>query len=203
MPYSEVSIVGYNANPPEDDGTQASSNEVSWGKHKDKLGDPLKTAIESTQTNITTAVTAIEADLIEAGTKMLFQQTSAPTGWTKDTTHNDKAIRIVSGTASSGGSTAFSSVLTSRTILQANLPSYNLSHSLTAADHVHGYTASDANVQINNGTGNTVQAGDSIGSETTAGSGSLAVSGTISSGGSGTAMDFDINYVDAIIATKD
>jgi hypothetical protein len=42
-----------------------------------------------------------------SGTAMLFQQTSAPTGWTKQTTHNNKALRVVSGTASSGGTTAF------------------------------------------------------------------------------------------------
>ena len=45
------------------------------------------------------------------GTLMLFQQTAAPTGWTKQTTHNDKALRVVSGTASSGGSSAFSTAL--------------------------------------------------------------------------------------------
>lgn len=46
-----------------------------------------------------------------SGTLMLFQQTAAPTGWTKQTTHNDKALRVVSGTASSGGSSAFSTAL--------------------------------------------------------------------------------------------
>lgn len=51
----------------------------------------------------------------DAGTLMLFQQTSAPTGWTKQTTHNDKALRVVSGTASSGGTNSFSSTFTSRT----------------------------------------------------------------------------------------
>jgi len=50
-----------------------------------------------------------------SGTLMLFQQTAAPTGWTKQTTHNDKALRVVSGTASSGGSTAFTSVFVART----------------------------------------------------------------------------------------
>jgi hypothetical protein len=50
-----------------------------------------------------------------AGTLMLFQQTAAPTGWTKQTTHNDKTLRVVSGTASSGGSTAFTSVFASKT----------------------------------------------------------------------------------------
>ena len=54
-------------------------------------------------------------DAFPSGTRMLFQQTSAPTGWTKDTTQNDKALRIVSGSAGTGGTTAFSSVFTSRT----------------------------------------------------------------------------------------
>ena len=43
-----------------------------------------------------------------SGTAILFQQTAAPTGWTKSTTHNDKALRVVSGTVSSGGTAAFS-----------------------------------------------------------------------------------------------
>ena len=47
----------------------------------------------------------------DSGTSMLFQQTTAPTGWTKQTTHNNKALRIVSGTVSSGGSNTFSAAL--------------------------------------------------------------------------------------------
>ena len=43
-----------------------------------------------------------------SGTSMLFQQTNAPTGWTKQTTHNDKALRIITGTVGTGGSSAFS-----------------------------------------------------------------------------------------------
>jgi len=50
-----------------------------------------------------------------AGTLMLFQQTSAPTGWTKQTTHNNKSLRVVSGTASSGGSVAFTTVFGNKT----------------------------------------------------------------------------------------
>lgn len=47
----------------------------------------------------------------DSGTLLLFQQTNAPTGWTKQTTHNDKALRCVSGSCSSGGTTAFSSAM--------------------------------------------------------------------------------------------
>ena len=51
-----------------------------------------------------------------SGTKMLFQQTSAPTGWTKITSSVDnKALRVVSGSVSSGGNQAFTSAFASRT----------------------------------------------------------------------------------------
>ena len=50
-----------------------------------------------------------------SGTLMLFQQTTAPVGWAKSTTHNNKALRVVSGSASSGGSSSFTSVFASRT----------------------------------------------------------------------------------------
>jgi hypothetical protein len=53
-----------------------------------------------------------------AGTTLLFYQAAAPTGWTKVTTQNNKALRVVSGatggTASVGGS-PFTSVFASRT----------------------------------------------------------------------------------------
>lgn len=50
---------------------------------------------------------------IPSGTYMLFDSTNAPTGWTKNTTHNDKALRLVSGSVSTGGSSSFSTVLSS------------------------------------------------------------------------------------------
>lgn len=56
-----------------------------------------------------------KVDAFPSGTRIMFQQTAAPTGWTKDTTQNDKALRVVSGAASTGGTTAFSTVFASRT----------------------------------------------------------------------------------------
>jgi hypothetical protein len=55
-PYTSVSISNYNANPPADDGSEVPANRVDWSKHKEKLGDPLKTAVESINTNITAAM---------------------------------------------------------------------------------------------------------------------------------------------------
>lgn len=47
-----------------------------------------------------------------AGTVMLFYQASAPLTWTKLTTQNDKALRVVSGSGGvSGGTNAFSTVM--------------------------------------------------------------------------------------------
>lgn len=51
-----------------------------------------------------------------SGTIMLFVQTAAPTGWTKSTTHNDKALRVVSGSVSTGGSVAFTSAFASQSV---------------------------------------------------------------------------------------
>ena len=53
----------------------------------------------------------VNTQAFPSGTSMLFQQTAAPTGWTKQTTHNDKALRVVTGTVGTGGSVAFSTAL--------------------------------------------------------------------------------------------
>lgn len=53
---------------------------------------------------------------IPAGTVMLFWQANAPTGWTKITSQNDKAFRVVSGTGGgTGGSVAFETAFASQT----------------------------------------------------------------------------------------
>ena len=84
-----------------------------------------------------------------SGTKMLFQQTSAPTGWTKVTSGVDnKALRVVSGTAGSGGSNAFTNTLQSRGIT-AN------AGNTTAAGNVSisvGNTTAGGNVSVANAT---------------------------------------------------
>ena len=60
--------------------------------------------------------TSAAAAAFDSGTLMLFQQTAAPSGWTKQTTHNNKAFRVVSGTAGTGGSVAFTTAFTSQTV---------------------------------------------------------------------------------------
>ena len=57
----------------------------------------------------------VEVTAFPSGTRMIFQQSSAPTGWTKDTTDtNQRALRVVSGNVSSGGNLDFTSAFASR-----------------------------------------------------------------------------------------
>lgn len=84
-------------------------------------------------------------DAFPSGTKMLFQQTAAPVGWTKDTTHDNKALRVVSGTAGSGGSVNFTTAFASQnvgdtTLTESQIPGHTHSFSATtdsAGSHSH------------------------------------------------------------------
>jgi len=60
--------------------------------------------------------TVTSTNLLPSGTRLLFHNSSAPTGWTKDTTINDSALRVVSGTPGSGGSAGFASALGSPSV---------------------------------------------------------------------------------------
>lgn len=69
--------------------------------------------LTSNGTNWTSAAAAA----FDAGTRMIFAQNTAPTGWTKDTTnYNQHAMRIVTGTAGgTGGSVDFTTAFASQT----------------------------------------------------------------------------------------
>jgi microcystin-dependent protein len=77
-----------------------------------------------------------------SGTQMLFVQSSAPTGWTKVTTYNDAALRVVSGTTGSGGATAFSTIFAAGgyttnaiSLSTAQMPSH--SHSISPNNNIN------------------------------------------------------------------
>lgn len=159
-------------------------------------------------------------DAFNAGVTMLFRQSSVPTGWTKITTWNDAALRIVSGTPSQKADAGdeFTTLLGSRTIAQANLPNVNLT-AQSAGAHEHFLLA---NVAISSGS--TVDADNYIARQATStgssdftyamrptataatvgrSSSTGAHQHTVSLGGSGTPLPFDVNYVDVYLASKD
>jgi microcystin-dependent protein len=86
-----------------------------------------------------------------SGTKMLFQQTTAPVGWTKvtDASVNNKALRVVTGTAASGGTQDFTAAFaTGRTTSSNGDHSHTITvnnHTLTTAQipaHSHTFSGS-------------------------------------------------------------
>lgn len=136
---------------------------------------------------VTITTQQINEAAFPAGTKMLFQQTAAPTGWTKDTTHDDKALRVVSGTASNGGSIAFSTALGASAVTD--------NHTLLKAE----VPATDISIGVNNN--GAVDGGTPIYSVT-----NVDGPATISNDGGGGAHAHglpEIQYVDIIICTKD
>jgi len=124
-----------------------------------------------------------------SGTLMLFQQTAAPTGWTKQTTHDNKALRVVSGSASSGGSVAFTTAFANgstgaTTLTTAQIPSHSHSLSANNADNT-GQTPRPGAVRNN-------------------ASNFTPSTNTEGGGGSHThSLTLAVQYVDLIIASKD
>jgi len=82
-------------------------------------GSPLSTG-SSGQVLTSTGSNVEWSDVLPSGTVMLFVQTAAPTGWTKSTTHNNKALRVVDGTVTTGGSQPFSGAFTSQAVSGTN-----------------------------------------------------------------------------------
>ena len=100
------------SNPVSTDGLAQADDHIRLIKATIKATFPNITgAMTATQTilnGLDARITSLEASLpAPSGKWMLFLQFAAPTGWTKQTTHNNKTLRVVSGTASSGDSAAF------------------------------------------------------------------------------------------------
>ena len=132
----------------------------------------------------TRAAGAAAGATIPTGTRMLFNQTSAPIGWTKETGAGfaNRALRLTTGTTGSGGSTVFTSVF--------GASKNTSSHTLTISEmppHTHSVAIAST------GSGTTPEA---------TGTGAGSVTTTSSGGGSGHThpLSLDLAYVDIIIA---
>ena len=126
---------------------------------------------------------------VPAGSLMLFQQTTAPTGWTKQTSHDNKALRVVSGTAGSGGSVAFTTAFAASlsagatTLATTQIPSHN--HTFTT--RYQGNNIAGVGTGPSDGT-----FGATVATSSTGGGGSHTHS----------LPSFGVQYVDLIIASK-
>lgn len=157
--------------------------------------------------NLVGRITALDYPF-PSGTAMLFQQTAAPTGWTKSVTHNDKALRVVSGAVGAGGSVTFSTLF-GRTatdgaaLTVGQMPVHN--HGVNDPGHNHPATT-------NGQYGTSYFSGGGGGGVATLAGASVTVYAnytgiSIQNNGSGEAhahnIDMRLTYVDVIIATKD
>jgi hypothetical protein len=178
--------------------------------------------------NIMDGVTATTAELnyvLPAGSSTVWMQAAAPTGWTKSATHNNKALRIVSGSGGgSGGSVAFTTAFSStRATTTAAGHTHTVTvnnHTLTAAQsglpshkHISGvprdlgfYGTAAPGGTVNRGTGSTNEPNSPYTSDTGGTSASSGHNHTASSGSAGGhshTSNLAVQYVDAIICTKD
>lgn len=170
---------------------------------------------------------------VPSGTKQLFVQTSAPTGWTKETASFDNnAIRVTTGNASSGGTVDFTTLFTGTVggTVATSVSGTVADHPLSAGQipsHYH-FVANTSTINLDGGA--TLNSGQYLARENNSfgtgdekyafgGTGTVANVGRSSSvgssqghnhGWSGSATstfsggnDLAVKYVDVIIATKD
>jgi hypothetical protein len=137
----------------------------------------------------------IPTPVFPSGTVMLFAQTTAPTGWTKVTTYNDAALRVVSGTAGVGGVTGFSSVFS-----PSGVPSNSIS--LTTAQIPSHSHSLNPNFNVNFSRAGFDPGGLAFLTSEAGGSG-FVISNTGSSDTHYHTTTLNLKYVDVIFASKD
>ena len=203
---------------------------ITQGSHtmiynqSDKCVDVLGAKVGTTGTTyIGSGAELTGIDIIPAGSLMLFQQSSAPTGWTKATAHDNKALRVVTGSASSGGSNTFAAAFNNDQTVSGTTSSTSVTitgstaaHTLTISEmpaHTHteggtqefGTTSSSSTGTRN--TGN-FSPGNQFETQSTGGGGSHSHDVGTLAGGSHThtfsdTFNLDVQYVDVIICSKD
>jgi len=149
------------------------------------------------QGRLTAASSGASPSAFPSGTVMFFGQTTAPTGWTKDTTnYNNSALRVVTGSASTGGSVDFTTAFASQTP-SGTVGSTTLSTAqMPAHTHPSGVYGSGGGTPFN-----AFAPADFIGSQYT--TGSTGGGGSHTHSFTGTAINLAVKYVDVIRATKD
>ena len=138
---------------------------------------------------------------VPSGSVMVFFQSGAPTGWTKVTSQDNKALRVVSGTGGgTGGSNAFTTALNS----SVTATGATASHALVEGElpsHTHGYTQK---VYNHPGIGNSGGGGARVDENDQGATTTATGSGNGHSHNAGTlAVNVNVQYIDVILCSKD
>ena len=167
-------------------------------------------------------VTATGVAGFPSGTRMSFQQSAAPTGWTKDVTAglNNSAMRIVTGSVVNGGSVDFTAAFASQTptgsvaitavsgtagattLTTPQIPS----HSHTLGGGTFSSPAGGPSIANNGGSQGSGPAAISYTTSSTGGGGSHDHPFSFTSGTgtfTGNAINLAVKYYDFIIAAAD
>lgn len=131
-------------------GNAATATALETSRTIELTGDVTGSAAFDGTGNASIAAT-LAASGIPSGSVLLFQQTAAPTGFTKITTHDDKALRVVSGTAGSGGTTAFSTAMATPSVsgsvgITGEPGVGNLAVSVTVSGNIANHTLSQGRI---------------------------------------------------------
>ena len=113
------------------------------GASADTWGAKVNTDMDLIDTQMKANATAILSAGVPSGTVMVFYQAAAPTLWTKVTSANNKALRVVSGNGGgSGGSHGLSSPpSTAHTHTGASHTHSTPSHTHSTPSHTHSIGA--------------------------------------------------------------
>jgi len=170
------------------------------------------TAGNTLTSNGTTWVSSTPSPEFTSGTRMTFNQTNAPTGWTKDTGTNNAGFRLVSGSVSSGGTvdftTAFASQTPSGSVSINSISGSAGATTLTTPQipaHAHPFNNNNNNEPGGNGVSAGAEVTGTTTTNNTGGGGSHDHPFSFSSGSatfSGNAINLAVKYVDLIIAQK-
>lgn len=143
------------------------------------------------------------ATLIPSGTVMVFYQAAAPTGWTKITTQNDKALRVVSGGTggSAGGTNALSTAGHTHTIVSGGAHTHVLSSAGTTAgiNYTGSYNTIGSTSDSTELRALTAGGGETITRRTP----TTDSQGAHDHGGATGSGTLDLAYIDIILASKD
>lgn len=141
-------------------------------------------------------ISASAPDEFPTGTRLVFQQTTAPTGWTKDTTAaiNNGALRTVTGTVGTGGTVNFTAAFASQAVA-GTVGNTTLDITQIPA-HTHTYGGTQAQGFTAGNSINATFANTGAETASTGGGGSHTHTFT------GTAIDLAVKYYDVILAQK-
>lgn len=148
--------------------------------------------------------------LFASGTVMLFRQNTAPTGWTKSSSFDNAALRVVSGTinATQSGVVPFTETFANTTpSITVNTSGLSAGATTLTTSQIPSHDHTIGKIQFFCGSTPALRADSSGNQAAPTGStgGGSSHTHTVSGSATGTssAINLNVRYADAIIATKD